>query len=56
MEKVQHRSVIRFLLVGGKKREEIKARLDAVYNQLHIGLIKLNVVGYLFLMRIAQDA
>jgi len=31
MEKEQYRSVIRFLFLDGKKCEEIKARLDAVY-------------------------
>ena len=31
MEKEQYRSVIRFLFLDGKKCEEVKAKLDAVY-------------------------
>lgn len=31
MEKEQYRSVIRFLFLEGKSRNEIKERLDAVY-------------------------
>lgn len=31
MEKEQYRSVIRFLFLDGKKCEEIKTKLDAVY-------------------------
>lgn len=31
MEKEQFRSVIRFLFLDGKKREEIKVKMDSVY-------------------------
>ena len=34
MEKEQYRSVIRFLFLDGKTREEIKVKLDAIYGDL----------------------
>ena len=57
MEKELYRSVIRFLLLKGKSRSEIKERLDAVYGDsslllrlrpLKIDLTNFNVVARRF--------